>query len=272
MPLYYDSIIIRVVMPPEVALIKYQVRGIIVSEAVRPSQPFDVWVVTPENADMLMRYRGEYRLGIIASENLTDPGFVHPSGRTSPVDMKIHALSGALTRSTSTACRILFKYRDLLPSIERHRDIIPEADFRLLFCPDSGKSETVSKDCLSTEDISALGAFEPYLNMVQRLFEAVLPSLGLGWTDNKSKEDNSLKIVDAEAFAKAYSLSEAYRITLMMKHMRVMALLGSTTLEPQLTALRAFIKSVVDSDEYSTSVPQSVLEEWRHELAEEVYA
>ena len=171
MPLYTDSVIFYTQLRQDVVVSKYGIRALIVSDQSRPSRLIDVWVVSVADTDVLYRYRGEYKLGIICSSDISKEKNMELKNNS------VICLTGPLTRPVSGACTILNRYRLVLPIIESlykarlqnstssRLKLYEEfkSNYKMLY-PMAEDSTKVSKD-----DIEALFKFDPFLSMYDRL-------------------------------------------------------------------------------------------------------
>lgn len=188
MPIYSDSAILNVLFSPLAVVAHYGPRAVFVSDVARPSTPFEVWVTEPAHADILILHRGEYKLGIIASTTNSRYDYVVGNVETRLTPL---TANNNLTKPTSMASRLLVKYRTLLPVMEEwvrdclwdkfhlHQDIVN------LLITGTCLSEPAIK--LTADDIMALAAFPPYLDMVRRVCAAIMAFYGYEFSASSLK-------------------------------------------------------------------------------------
>ncbi|CAH6418498.1 Hypothetical protein POVN_LOCUS215 [uncultured virus] len=260
MPLYTDSVILNAVGESDRILTRYGARALKVTATSRPAKPVDVWVVTLSDADTLQLYRGEYRLGIIATGTKT--GYVHGNYET-----KLQALDGPLTQPLSGACRVLIKYREVLPRLEQRvkdaawegKDSIEEdADFIQHLFP------VITEAKLTREDVAALAAFRPYTDMVKRAFRAIVTLYG------HKAEGKSLKMADSDRFLKflargGKNAQNYQRVSAILQHLRELNELNQGVVAEELEALRGLVVRMLAIPEYK--LPEAVVAKWTEEVS-----
>lgn len=259
MPVYSDSVIVSAFSSSENILNQYGHRAVFVTETSRPSRLRDVWVVAPQNADVLFRYRGEYKLGIISGGSILNRGY-----RIGSEESTLTCLTGPLTKIQSGACKVLALTRNCVPILERSMfgDIPQCADINIILAstpiPSENKSRidpsllvSEEKFVLSTEDLTALSTFEPYRDLYRRFCIALLSFYGISYVSGtlniseigrflkhiaplgvKSLQAVPLPVADLETTAH-------WRITYLLKQLQLLGL------ETESFALQTFLQEVV---------------------------